>query len=422
VAAREPRRSLRPPLDVRVPEIRGGQGRTDRKKYTWIAHQELLAVLVEHCLQQRWDGELVRDTSPWDLAHVCDIDPTVTIRADVPPPDSSSGRLLARARRPDPSAWWLEGWTSPLSAPTASDEIWLRTDLDVPDPRRLIVRTDPRGELWVVLESHVEWQADRPGGMPGRTPHRRDMWVRTQSYVCAAESEDAIRSWSAGQDWMGLWMPTPPDYGLGYFRCYPDGEPWASWYRQSRTERTTTFDRSAEELWSGVDARFTPDAGWDIPVDHNYPGHPIALTTYGSNTSSDTDMSSKSGPRCLLPSPLLVSLLGVSPTPVGMPDALGLGPVELQYRWSDVGGVVMFGTDAWGAGTPQALLVRAAALRAALAPAGLTWWNWILGEKISWEQGEPTGQRLNMFGAGGLGGGGYEMWSFNSKFLDYGTR
>lgn len=392
------------------------------KKYSWIAHQELLAVLVEHCLRQRWDGEIVGDPSAWDLGHIFDIDPTVTVRADVPSPESGSGRLLARARRPNPSAWWLEGWDSPMSSPTASDETWLRTDLDVPDPRRLMVRTDPRGEEWVVLESHVEWQVDRPAGMPGRAPHRRDMWVRTQSYVCASESRDALRNWSAGQNWMGLWMPTPPDYGLGYLRNYPDGEPWASWHRQSRTERATRFDGGAEELWSGVDARFTPDTGWEIPVDHAYPGDPIALTTYGRNVSPDTDMSSRSGPQCLLPSPLLVSLLGVCPTPAGSPDALGLGPVELQYRWSDADRVVMFGTDGWGGSAPRALLVNIAALSAALTPAGLTWWNWILGEKISWEHGDPTGERLDVFGAGGLGDGGWELWSFDSRFQDYGTR
>jgi hypothetical protein len=392
------------------------------KKYAWVAHQELLAVLAEHCLRQRWDGELVRDGSIWELVHVFDIDPTTTVRADVPPPDSVSGRLVARARRIDTSTWWSDGWGSPMSAPTPTDETWLRTDLDVPDPQRLMVRVDPRGEDWVILESHVAWEVDRPNGLPGRAPHRRDMWIRTQSYLTAVESIDAIRSWSAGQDWMGLWMPTPPDYGLGYLRDYPHGEPWASWYRQSRTEHATSFDGDEESRWSGVEARFSPDGGWDIPTDHDYPSHPLALATYGSNASPDADMSSKSGPRCLLPSPLLVSLLGASPTPVGTPDLLGLGPVERQYRWSDSHGVVMFCTDGWRAGAPWALLVRGATLTAALARAGLTWWTWILGEKISWEQGDPTRERLNMFGAGGLGDDGWELWSFDMQFHDYDSR
>lgn len=218
---------------------------------------------------------------------------------------------------------------------------------------------------------------------------------------------------------MGLWMPTPPDAGQGYLRDYPTAEPWASWYRQSRSERATTDDEGG---WPCADPRFTPEEGWDIPTTIGYPGIPIALATYGANMSPDTDMSSKGGPRCLLPSPLLLSLLGASMTPIGTSDTLGLGPVEVQYRWSDQDGVMMFATAGWSPGAPNALLVNIASLRAALARAGLVWWTWVLGEKVSRERGDPTRQRLNLFGAGGLGDGGWEQWSFDSQFHDYGAK
>ena len=40
-----------------------------------------------------------------------------------------------------------------------------------------------------------------------------------------------------------------------------------------------------------------------------------------------------------------------------------------------------------------------------------------LGEKISWQHGNPTRDRLDLFGAAGVSGGGLDVWSFDAEFL-----
>lgn len=49
---------------------------------------------------------------------------------------------------------------------------------------------------------------------------------------------------------------------------------------------------------------------------------------------------------------------------------------------------------------------------AALRSCGLMWWTWILGEQISWQHGDPTGDRLDLFGTAGLCGDALDVWNF----------
>ncbi|NYF14052.1 hypothetical protein HDC34_002346 [Pseudoclavibacter sp. JAI123] len=391
------------------------------KKYSWIAFYELLAVLGQHCAVRRWNDSEEAYASIWQLSHVYDIDPTITLRGDSPGSESASARLLARARMTDHvGAWWLHGFKSPLHQANESDSEWLQTKSDLPVPRRLLSARDPSGDEWIVLESHTEWQKNTPGAAYEAGPHRRDMWVRSQSYLVSSTSVEDIREWSAGKNWMGLWMPTPPDYGLGHYRQYPHGEPWTEWIVQLFSERS-----DAGELGNPPEG-YDPDEyaatdGWITPTERDFPAHPIALTTLGYAANADVDMSAKNLPRGLLPSPLLLRLLAAGPTPIDATlgddcDRLDLGAVERAYSWSQNNRVVMFGTDGVEWGSPTALFVHAETLEAALTERGLTWWTWMLGEKISWRHGDPTGDRMDMFGAAGLRDGVLHDWHFDSCY------
>jgi hypothetical protein len=410
-------------------ESRAGQAqdKVERigKKYSWIAFYELIATLGQHCTVRRWNDSEEAYESIWQLSHVYDIDPTIALRGDSPASESASARLVARTRTTDHAgAWWLDGFRSPLHQAKEPDDEWLRTKSDLPDPRRLLTARDPSGDEWIVLESHAEWQKDTPGAAYEARPHRRDMWVRSQSYLAPRAGVDDIREWSIGKNWMGLWMPTPPNYGLGYYRQYPHGKPWPAWVAQLFEER------SGLDALGGAPAPYNPDGyvvtdGWTTPTKRGFPAHPIALTTLGYAANADVDMSTKDLPRGLLPSPLLLRLLGAEPTPIdatvgGDCERLNLGAVERAYSWSNSDRVVMFGTDGVEWGSPMALFVHAAALEAALTARELTWWTWILGEKISWRHGDPTGDRLDMFGAAGLRDGLLDSWHFDARFYGRG--
>ena len=126
----------------------------------------------------------------------------------------------------------------------------------------------------------------------------------------------------------------------------------------------------------------------------------------------------------LLPAPVLIDLLNVvqsSPSEREESEALALGRVEREYSWRNSDGVVMFATSGPEWGDTSALFVKMTALSPALKTRGLGWWTWVLGEKIIWRHGEPTADRLDIFGSAGLGNRGLDPWSFAANYIDHGA-
>lgn len=403
-------------------QLGGAEDKVERlgKKYLWIAFRELQVVLTQYCGVSEWSSDKPSVyQSLWQLRDSGDIDPTVALCGDRPPTESSSARLRRRRRADElHDAWWLRGFASPLDTQATNDDAWLRSDTDLPLVTHMLTATDPAGDEWVVMECHVDWQVDDDDAVESLQLDRREMWVRTQSYLTSAESIRDVRAWSNDKDWMGLWMRTPPDHGEGFYRQYPDTEPWASWFQESQREHTSGWD--GENAPEDTE-RFRVTDGWYQPSHRDFPEHPQALTTFGRTPTFDTDMSSKDLPSGLLPSPTLLKIIGASQTPadgLSSEPALKLGAFEREFSWSNADGIVMFATGGSERSTPSALYVRAAILHEALEQVGLSWWSWVLGEKITWRGGEPTGNRLNVFGAAGLDNDGVEAWSLNSQYHD----
>ncbi|NDK32377.1 hypothetical protein [Nesterenkonia haasae] len=403
-------------------QLEGAEDKIERlgKKYLWIALRELQAGLTQHCEVLVWSSD---EPSPyqsvWQLRNSVDIDPTIALFGDRPPLESASSRMRQRLRANElHEAWWLRGFASPLDTEATNGDAWLQSTTDLPLVSRMLAATDPAGDEWVALECHVEWQINNDGPVESFRQDRRDMWFRTQSYLTSTESIQDVRAWSKGKNWMGLWMRTPPDHGEGFYRQYPHTEPWASWFQEIQREHTSG--------WQGENAPaetqlFRVSDGWYQPTDHEFPAYPQALATFGSNTTSENDMSSKDLSSGVLPSPMLLQILGASHTSAqgfNSEPALKLGGFEREFSWSNAEGIVMFATGGPEWGAPTALYVRASVLHESLERVGLTWWSWVLGEKITWRGGEPTGNRLNVFGAAGLNENGVQAWSFDAHYED----
>jgi len=376
----EPHRSRRP-----------GEDRVETlgKRHLWTAYYEMLGVLADHCTVKRFGGEAAEYRNPWQLHSADDIDPTIAIRGDTPPPGSTSARLL-ELERGDGHQWWRTHHESALRTTIPRDEEWLNDESDLPALPDLLSCTDVNGERWVVLESHSSWERDKAPS--AREPHRHDMWFRTQSYFVQANHVDEVATWAPGKNWMGLWMPTPPDWGQGWFREYPAGEPWADWLASWDEERR--FDGDTDGL----------APGWVVPGKESFPPVPIALTTHGSTAKADRDFSATDLPRTLLPSPTTIGLLDARLAPPRHHSArrLGLGPVESEYAWLVNEEIVMFATDGHGHFGGSSLLVKAHVLADALERVGWACWSWVLGEKINWINGDPTSTRMDIFGAAAL--------------------
>jgi hypothetical protein len=359
------------------------------KKHLWTAYYEMLGVLADHCTVTRFSSETAKYRSPWQLHSADDIDPTIAIRGDTPLSGSTSARLL-ELERADGHPWWRTHHESPLRTLIPGDREWLNDESDLPALPDLLSCTDVNGERWVVLESHSSWEREKAPS--AREPHRHDMWFRTQSYFVDADRVGEVATWAPGKNWMGLWMPTPPDWGPGWFREYPAGDPWAEWLTSSNEDRR--FDGDTDGL----------APGWVVPSKKSFPPVPTALTTHGSTAKADRDFSATDLPRPLLPSPTTIDLLGarLSPPRHDAAKRLGLGPVESEYAWLVDEEIVMFATDGHGHRGGSSLLVKARIFAEALERAGWTCWAWVLGEKINWINGDPTSTRMDIFGAAAL--------------------
>lgn len=364
------------------------------KKYTWIAYYQLAGHLADHCtLQAEWRDDAPRDyEGPWQVSGAVDIDTTVVLRGDEPPPDTPGARLrtLRNAAERD-NAWWLVGYQNELRT-SGHDEDWLRDTSDIPRIDTLLSVTDPRGDEWIALESHVTWRVAVPYTGAHR-PEPRQLWIRTQANLISSEHVEWISRWASDQDWMGVWMPTPSEFMTGPLGGYPMLPPWPSMVAALDAESRADSGTELEAGWEYIRHRGRSD-GQD-------PRYPMALATALYHRETSRDYSAIDQPSAILPSPIVFGLLRVrwAGADTAAAAALGLGAVETEYSWLAGQEIVAFASAGRAFGDAAVLWVRADPLRRALADAGLSLWNWVLGEKIYWTGSEPSFDRTEVSGA-----------------------
>ena len=398
--------------DLRLRDARAsGWPETERfgKKYTWIAFDQLLGHLADHCtLQHGLDSPMANYEGPWQLEHAVEIDPTILVRGDRPPEGSAAARLRTlRIGRERADAWWLVNYNHRRNELAGSAE-WLTDKEDISRPESLLTLRDPAGREWLVVKSDVAWD---DVAADGSETSRRELWVQTRGYFMQLEDETRISRWAAERNWMGRWMPIPAEQPQGFLGAFPDLKPWCS------VPMPAGYQRSS-------DAEGVAGAAWIIESHPGIAGAerlpcPIALATHGSNVVSDQDFSAIDIPRAILPSPLLLSLLqarwaGADTAPA---RSLGLGPVEAEYSWLASGELVAFASAGRQFGAPAMLCVRAEPLRRALAAAGLGMWSSVLAEKLYWTgPHQVSSDRTEVFGAATLAPS-LALWGFTVEHI-----
>lgn len=363
------------------------------KKYAWIGLYEALGRIADHSVVKRPYGHFdsVAYEGPWQVGYSPDIDPS---HVYVDPATSSQD--WGRRKR-----WWIPPVHTLHGA--GDDAAWLRDVDDLPDIGPLLVRRDPDGREWLALESHAEWErhSDRP--KVGMTEDRRELWIRTQSYLIRDRDEPRVSSWASGHNWMGLHVPMPTDWHEGYLGSYPDLPPWPH-------EFAVHFDEE-EAL---------PD-GW-VKTRGLGPRLQVTVAHYALDRERDFSNDEAARRASIHPAPALVALLGArwSPAADGG-DELDLGPNERERAWLAGDDIVAFFAGPREEDRPSAMLVRADALTNALLEQGLMLWTWILGEKHYWLRGEATRQRQEIYAAARLAPGGWEQWGYTVDYIDHAT-
>ncbi|MFD7159623.1 hypothetical protein ACFV9C_33840 [Kribbella sp. NPDC059898] len=176
-------REARRAVDVRAVELGGGE------KYRWIGLYETLGRLADHHRPHDLDQLIGRD-----------IDPTVLVR---PRADQA-------------------GWFAPAAAFVDEPEV-----LDgVPDPLDLIALIDPDGTRWLSLVRYDTWTEDLPPEIAAADPPILNIWMQTRSYLVRADDVAVLRTWAAGQDYEGRWMPEHPEINSRLLATYPTSPDW----------------------------------------------------------------------------------------------------------------------------------------------------------------------------------------------------
>ncbi len=383
-------------VDRALGRARGTDGPVERigKKYAWIALYEALGRIADNSLVLPEYGRADPEpyAGPWQAGRALDIDPSHVL---VEP-------LLAPAGRLETRPWWLP----PVHALHAhgDDGGWLRDPTDVPDPRRLLVRTDPVGRDWLTLEGHFEWERDAGRPRVRWSGDRRELWIRSQSYLVDAAHVPAVRSWGSTRNWMGLDVPIPGSWHDAYLGCYPDLAPWPGFFAREVAE-----EQADAEGW-------VHQRGLEPPL-------LIATTGYSFDRERDYSRDGHMSGSSSLPTRHLLELVGARWAPADLDAAKGLGldSNASERAWFVGDEVFAFYVGPREGDRPSVLLCRTDIVGAALEGAGLELWTWFLGEKHYWLHGEPTRVRQEVFGSARMAPGGWDLWGHQIEHVDHAT-
>lgn len=171
------------------------------KKYQWIAYHEMMAFLSDH-FQYREEFREDGDQSyqgPWQV-HLRDIDPSCTI-SDIPGGTSWAGHAPAWWGSASYAAWGHE----------ASSKDWVVNVEGLPRIEDLLVCVNPEdGSRWLNGHGYYNWKEEVPPDQRPSDVARGELWYIANAYIIRTSDANAYLRWAETVDFMGRWMPDPP--------------------------------------------------------------------------------------------------------------------------------------------------------------------------------------------------------------------
>ena len=99
---------------------------------------------------------------------------------------------------------------------------------DIPDMASLIATRNFYTEIcWLNLRGYFNWRQPHPADVEASDVDRRDLWLLLTGYFVRAADAEAFMTWAEGVDFMGRWMPDPPEIHKVFFGEYA----WAPAFR-----------------------------------------------------------------------------------------------------------------------------------------------------------------------------------------------
>lgn len=180
----------------------GHKPETFEKKYLWIGLRELVARLADnyHFSDQYYYGPAFEYEGAWQFGR--DIDPTL------PPAertrDEDDDFAIGATFAPDEANSW---WVPPLPVFAAEDmpvqDDWATTDNEYPEMEDLVVRIDPAGERWVVLQAYFNSDEEVPEDQERFESLRRDFWSHIVTWIVRNDNRDEVVGWLKSRSHVG---------------------------------------------------------------------------------------------------------------------------------------------------------------------------------------------------------------------------
>ena len=179
------------------------------KKYQWIAYHEILAFIADRYQYRDQRREFHCYEGPWQ-EYFRDVDPSVTF----------SSKLGGTGWGGHEASWWApERYAACADGNSAFD--WMARQDDVPTVADLLAcRGHSAGPSWLNLNGYFNWRQPHPADVEAFDVDRRDLWLLLTGYFVHAADAETFMAWAEGVDFMGRWMPDPPELGLMFFGEY----------------------------------------------------------------------------------------------------------------------------------------------------------------------------------------------------------
>ncbi len=176
----------------------GGEGRQPAtierigKKYQWIAYFEFLARMADNYYLVSWmsDSPAVRYDVPPQL-RIRDIDPSLLV-----------GETRQPSFGPHLQSWWAgpdyADWQEHVGVGA-----WMRDARNLPDPSGALVVTDPDGQEWFCLNTHLSWREREVLLQERYDVPRRELWYLIFGYLVPKSEASRAYRWLRRQNFSG---------------------------------------------------------------------------------------------------------------------------------------------------------------------------------------------------------------------------
>ena len=192
-------------FDERLSSSTRGASKAERigKKYQWIAYHEIVAFVADHYQYEMRYGYDQGDQTyqgPWQ-DHFRDIDPSITLLSK--PGDDHD--LVHK------TSWWVsEPYTAWLPNIPALE--WIKKKDDIPNVKELLISRCPNTDIsWINLHGFANWRQPHPADEDWWGDTRRAFWLIFTAYFVRSENANTFMEWANNVNFMGRWMPDPPD-------------------------------------------------------------------------------------------------------------------------------------------------------------------------------------------------------------------